>query len=202
MDNPIRADLFVEDRAHEEFLLALLKRVARDHRRGIEIRVRSARGGHGRVLSELNLYQKAVLKGLGGLTIPDLLVIGIDANCQPYHKVRNRISIELNARFQHRAVIACPDPHIERWYLADVGAFGEVAGSVPRVEKRKCERDRYEAILSQAVVDGGHVPTLGGIEFAREIVEAMNLYRAARAEKSLKAFLDDLIDRIGGTRPQ
>lgn len=32
----------------------------------------------------------------------------------------------------------------------------------------------------------------GGIEFAAELAEAMDLYRAGRADASLRAFLDDL----------
>jgi hypothetical protein len=34
--------------------------------------------------------------------------------------------------------------------------------------------------------------TLGGIEFAEEIVECMDLYRAGKDEPSLKHFIDEL----------
>lgn len=185
-------DLFVEDRAHEEFVRALLERLAREYTKAVEIRIRSARGGHARALSEFALYQKSAVKGVGDLTVPDLLVIVIDANCRRFHAARSSIEKYLDPAFHARSVIACPDPHIERWYLADTVSFAHVVGITPKIGRKKCERDLYKAILSQSVVDAGHAPTLGGIEFARELVEAMDLYRAGKSDKSLKAFLDEL----------
>ena len=38
---------------------------------------------------------------------------------------------------------------------------------------------------------GGHPPTLGGIEFAAELVGEMDLYRAGENEPSLQHFIDD-----------
>ena len=92
--------------------------------------------------------------------------------------------------------MACPDPHVERWYLADPTSFATVVGIRPEVGRKKCERGHYKAILSRAVVEAGHPPTLGGFEFAREIVDVMNLYRAAKAESSLKHFLDEMTARL------
>ncbi len=192
MDKPILVDLFVEDRAHEEYLKPLVHRVARERSKTVTVSVRSARGGHGRALSEMRLYQKAVAGGLGGLVMPDLVVVGIDGNCQPHRAARQSIIAELDEPFRDKTVIACPAPHIERWFLADTRAFAGVVGSSPKVRKGKCQRDYYKEVLLQAVVAGGHVPTLGGIEFAREIVEAMDLYRAGKADRSLKAFLDEV----------
>jgi hypothetical protein len=192
MDKPIVVDLFVEDRAHEEFLLALLRRIAREHHKTLQVQVRSARGGHGRVLAELALYEKSVLKQVGSLSMPDLLVVGIDANCQRFRAARQNIQESLLLPFQNRTAIACPDPHVERWYLADTVAFEQAVGIMPKVGKQKCERDRYKAILAQAVVDAGHAAMLGGIEFARDIVDALDFYRASKSQKSLKAFLDDV----------
>lgn len=193
MDELIVVDVFVEDRAHEEFLLPLLNHLAGEYHKAIRPRVRSARGGHGRALGELELYQAAVIDRVAGLTMPDAVIIGIDANCEPFHQARRSIHSRLRPEFRDRSLIACPAPHIERWFLADMEAFARVVGSRPRVRKGKCQRDYYKALLAQAVVDGGHVPTLGGIEFAREIIAAMDLYRAARADSSLKAFLDELM---------
>jgi hypothetical protein len=58
--NSTQIDLFVEDRAHEEFIARLLERLARQQQRRINCKVRSARGVHGKVLEELSLYQTAV----------------------------------------------------------------------------------------------------------------------------------------------
>lgn len=95
-------------------------------------------------------------------------------------------------KLRDRSVPACPAPHIERWYLADLEAFYVVVGIRPRVPRDKCERDLYKQILARAVVDAGHPPMLGGIEFARDLVAAMDLFRAGRTESSLKHFVDEL----------
>jgi hypothetical protein len=196
MSSPVVVDLFVEDRAHEEFLKAMLVRLAHEREKEVTVRVRSARGGHGRALEELSLYQKSALKLLSGRTVPDLLVVAIDANCASFNKSRKDIEEKIDPPFKDRVIVACPDPHIERWYLADPDSFTQVVGVRPKVGKKKCERGRYKALLSNAIVDGGHPPTLWGIEFAREIVEEMDLYRAGKIEKSLKHFLDQATARL------
>jgi hypothetical protein len=196
MSSSITTDLFVEDRAHEEFLKAALTRLARQEGRTLDLRVRSARGGHGRALREFVLYQQSVMRisPMGGL--PDLLCVAIDANCQRFGQARQQVHEKLETPFRERAIVACPDPHIERWYLADPDSFAEVVGVQPKVGRRKCERDRYKAILSKAIMEAGHPPTLGGIEFAREIVEGMDFYRAGKAERSLKHFLEEATARL------
>lgn len=189
---PIHVDIFVEDRAHEDFMVALVERTADGLNKAVEIRVRSARGGHGRTLNELEIYQKSILEGIAGLSVPDVLVISIDANCSPYTKMRKIISRVIDTALKGNAVIACPDPHIERWYLADAVSFRGIVGPLRPLGRRKCERDFYKEILSRAVAGGGHVPILGGIEFARELAQSMNLFRAGKSERSLKAFVSDL----------
>ena len=78
MSGRANIELFVEDHAHEHFLMALLKRLS--HEEGVSVRphVASARGGHPRVLEELDTYQRAQLLGSGSA---DLLVCAVDANC-------------------------------------------------------------------------------------------------------------------------
>ena len=46
----------------------------------------------------------------------------------------------------------------------------------------------FESLVLRGLI---HPVTLGGVEFALELVEAMDLYRAGRNDPSLKAFLDD-----------
>jgi hypothetical protein len=196
MSSRVVTDLFVEDRGHEELLRPLLERIGREQQKPIAVRVRQARGGHGRVLEELSLYQESVLKGAGGMTLPDLLVVAIDSNCSAFQAARTAIQDRLKDEFRDRAVCACPDPHVERWYLADLTAFHQVVGVTPVVGKQKCQRDVYKALLAKAVADAGHPPLLGGIEFARELVEAMDFFRAAKADHSLKHFLDEAGARL------
>ena len=59
MNDRLVVDLFVEDRAHEEFLKPLLTRIAGDERIEVWIRVRSASGGHPRAIAEFKLYQRS-----------------------------------------------------------------------------------------------------------------------------------------------
>lgn len=192
MSNPISVEIFVEDRAHDAFLVPLLQRIAEEEGVPVFPRVRSARGGHGRALAELKTYQRIAEK----TTLPDLLIVGIDANCSKFAKARKEIRAETWEPFSDRLVVACPDPHVERWYLADPASFNGVVGKQPAVGCRKCARDHYKKLLSDAVRSAGHPPTLGGIEFAPELVDAMDLYRAARNDRSLGSFIDDLRGRL------
>ncbi|HQO21017.1 MAG TPA: hypothetical protein PLA03_11730 [Acidobacteriota bacterium] len=196
MARVIKIDVFVEDRAHENFVCAMAYRLSREEGKTIHVNVRSARGGHGRVLSELGLYQKSVVKGIADMGRPDFLIVAIDANCKRFQAAQRGIQDTLTSPFADIAVIACPDPHVEKWYLADPTSVGRIIGATPKLKRQKCERDYYKMALSQTVVDAGHVSTLGGIEFARELVDAMDIYRAGRNDKSLKAFTDSLTDYL------
>ncbi len=190
MRDPIKVDLFVEDRAHEEFIGPMVSRLAGEEQKAVSVQVRSARGGHGRAMDEFSLYQRAVL--VGGVTAPDVLIVAVDGNCSRPTVARSSVAKHIDSQFESRTIIACPDPHIERWYLADPDSFSAVVGARPRVGKKKCERGHYKAILSQTVAKAGHPATLGGIEFARELVQAMDLFRAGKAERTLKDFVQDV----------
>lgn len=200
MSDSLTVDIFVEDRAHEVLLLPLVNRVAREEGIAIQPRVRSARGGHGRAIAELNLYQNVISRTAPDETEPNLLVVGIDANCMTYPKARDAVQAEVKGRFIDRVVMACPDPHVERWYMADPDSFQAVVGFRPAVGKAKCARDHYKRLLAKAVQQGGHPATLGGLEFAPELVTEMDLYRAGKNDHSLRAFVDDLRTRLRGAR--
>jgi hypothetical protein len=194
MNNARTVDLFVEDRAHEEFLKAMITRLSRIEDKETRLRIRSARGGHGRAMESFLAYQKAILKGISD--IPDLLFVCIDANCSSFNEVKREIEVMIGHTFKERTVIACPDPHIERWFMADLESFQQVIGVAVQPVRKKCERAFYKAILSKAIVSAGHPATLGGVEFAKEIVDAMDLYRAGKAERSLGLFLNDAAPMI------
>jgi len=192
MNKPVSIDLFVEDSAHEKFVKAMIERLARERQKNVAVQVRSARGGYPRALHELKTYQERVLQGHGGLILPDLLVAVIDANCKRFAAVKSAIENDILPGFADRTIVACPDPHVEVWYLCDKSAFQKAVGVTPTMKKGKCQRHYYKGVLAQAVTAAGHPPMLGGIEFAREIVECMDLYPAGKTEQSLKHFLDDL----------
>jgi hypothetical protein len=186
--------LFAEDVAHEEFLSAVVHRLIGEERATASVNVAAARGGHGRALEEFRLWQRAVAHGAVGL--PDLLLVARDANCRNWNQVRAEIQQSVQPGRLPPLVVACPDPYIEKWYMADPESFAQAVGAGPRSLRRKCQPGRYKELLRQAIRNAGHIPTLGGIEFAREIVQAMDLYRAGQNEPSLRAFLNDCRDQI------
>ena len=203
----LAVDLFVEDIAHEMFLRALATRLAREERVTPEFRVRTSIGGHGRVLQELELYQRNLERGSGGLQLPDAALVATDANCQGHVAAKRSVSTALRPALMDRTVVVCPDPHIERWYMADPDSFGEIVGSRPRLGRRKCQRDVYKTILADAVRRAGHPAMLDGIDFAADLVEGMDLHRAGRNQSSLKHAIGDirscfrLLRQLGGTSP-
>jgi hypothetical protein len=184
-----RVHLFAEDLAHERFLTAILERLASEIGCRIHVTTANARGGHGRALTELRTHQRALLVGGG---TPDLLVVAIDANCSSWKKVRNDVLQIIDPATFPAHVLAVPDPHVERWYLADPPALVAVAEASVSSTRRKCDRDEYKQILVNALRAAGHPVSLGGAEFAAEIVAEMDFFRAGKNEPSLKHFIDEL----------
>jgi len=91
MSNPMIIDLCVEDRAHEEFLKPLIARVAQEEGVPVSVRVRSARGGHGRAIEEYKLYQILLEKGVSSEGHPALIIVAIDGNCSTFAEKRREI---------------------------------------------------------------------------------------------------------------
>ena len=178
--------LFGEDFAHQEVIGALVERLADEC--GIDVRLdwRSAVRGHGRVVQEFRRYlQDLARQG----TRPDPIVVATDANCRGWSERAREID---NPDALAPTVLAVPDPHIERWLLLDGAAFKSVFGKGCDAPDRKCDRDRYKQRLAEAIHTTGIIPILGGIEFAEDIVRAMDVERAIRADRSLERFVDDL----------
>lgn len=189
----ILVDIFAEDHAHEAFIRAVISRIGREQKLNLHPRIRNGRGGHGRVMTEFNLFQKAILGQTSALgDIPDIIIIAIDANCKRFMQACREIGKSIKPEFSDRAVIACPDPHIEKWYLADSESFCEIIGREPRSIKAKCERDIYKRLLAETIRSADHPLTLGGIEFAEDLVNAMDFYRAGKKDPSLNAFITEL----------
>ncbi len=183
-------DLFVEDRFHELLVGALVKRVADGAGIPTRIRVRSARGGHGRAVEELRLYQQ--LMQAGAFERPQLIIAAIDANCQPFVTARQGVLGAVDPEFAPLCVVACPDPHVERWLFADPVAFDHVVGVTPKIHAGKCKKDFYKDRLRDEIRRAGAIPTLGGLEYAEELAQGMDLYRASKNDSSLSAFVGDL----------
>lgn len=194
-------DLFAEDQAHELFVSALIHRISKQIDVTPRLNVRSALGGHGRALAALKTYKRAVARGVAGLSPPDLLVVIIDANCSRPAEARAAIAREIKPDAAIETIIACPDPHLERWFFADPQAFRRVIGIERTAGRRKCACDVYKNMLRDAVSQAGHFPTLGGLEFARDLVADMDLHRASRNEPSLGILIRVTIDLTNQTQP-
>lgn len=179
--------LFGEDYAHRQIVGALVQRTADDFAISVHLDWRSAVRGHGRVIQELGFYLRD-LTNQGG-PYPDLIIAATDANCRgPSERVREIQQTAAPAPM----ILAIPNPHIERWLLLDGAAFRSVFGRGCNAPDQKCDRDRYKNLLREAIHDAGITPVLGGIEFAEDIVRAMDLERATQTDNSLRSFVEEL----------
>lgn len=181
--------LFVEDFAHQQFISALLGRLAREYSISLTLDWRNARRGHGAVTNELKQFLRDIQRGCGEL--PELVIVATDANCKGLNQRTKQIG-EVTDKSPSRVVLAIPDPHIERWLLVDSAAFKMVFGRGCSPPDQKCERARYKKMLIDAIRATGVTPSLGGIEFSEDLVKAMDLDRTSESDPSFKKFLTDL----------
>ncbi len=190
-----KALLFCEDTAHVQVIQGLIERLAKEQKVDVSCEVRTARGGHGKMLHEVRQF----VRGFAGKpeSLPDLLLIARDANCQGYGDCKVQIQKALGD-FACPWIAAIPNPHIERWLLLDAAAFKSVLGKGCPAPDQKCERERYKNLLIQAISDAGVKPFLGGIEYAMELVNAMDLARLERVDDSLGHLLKDLRNCFNG----
>lgn len=186
-----QVDLYCEDLGHEQLTRALLRRLAREEGVSLRLETRNARGGHGKAVSEFKLWQRAASK-ISGESPPDLLVLVVDANCQGWNQARSDLVDAIDTSLFPRFSVGCPDPHVERWCFADAQAYREVIGAPPPRDPGKCERQLYKKLLRESILDADHLILTDAMEFAPEIVAAMDLYRAGKGQSSLKHFVDEL----------
>jgi len=199
----VRVGYFLEDIAQERFLCALVTRVAEE--KGIPTdmlrhEVRNASGGEGQAMNSLSQFLDRWRHDQ--VPVLDLLIVAIDGNCRSFTERRREIENLVRERGYHGPLVcAVPDPHIERWYLADPEGFQRAlsapeAPRCPRYKRCKYERDQYKRALRKALREAGVEAPLGGAEYGDDIVRSMDLYRAGRRDRSLKHFLDDLREAL------
>jgi hypothetical protein len=188
----LRLVLFCEDRGHEAFVGALVKRLARDL--GVpapRVDPVVARGGHGKVLTELELWQKAVRAGVVP-SAADGAVILIDGNGLGGPEQRRAVERVVDVSVLPAVVIGCPEPHVEAWCAADVAALQRVTGAdVPPVP-RKPGRGSFKRWLREALEDAGHPVLTDPMDIAADLLPQMDLFRAAKASPSLAHLIDGL----------
>lgn len=185
--------LFVEDTVHEDFLVALVQRVANVYNIEIRIKVSSVRGGHEKIITELSQYQQGLQHNAEDL--PDLIIVGTDSNCKGFLQREKEIN-QATSNLTDRVISMLPKPHIERWLLLDSAAFKKVFGGDCSIPNRKCDRNRYKRLLLQAIRDTGVIPILGGIEYTSDLVNAMDLQHLDQSDRSFRRFFRALQQRF------
>ena len=185
--------LFVEDIVHEDFLMALVQRVAKAYNVEINIKVSNVRGGHEDVIAELGQYQQDLQHNAEDL--PDLIIVGTDSNSKGFLKREKEINQAISS-LADRVISMIPKPYIERWLLLDSEAFKKVFGGNCSAPNRKCNRNRYKRLLLQAIHDAGVIPLLGGVEYTADFANAMNLQHLERSDRSFRRFFRALQQRF------
>ena len=109
-------NLFVEDQAHEKFLVAILQRFSSKHNIAVKLKSISARGGRGKVISELKQYLNDLQRNKE--TLPDLIIVATDSNCKGIRERENEINRNITD-IEEFVISMIPEPHIERWLLID-----------------------------------------------------------------------------------
>lgn len=184
----LKIGLFVEDEAHKRFVQRLLTRIIREESPlEIDIVERSSSGGHGKVVSEFGTYLKDLQRE--GLNYFDAVIVGTDANCFGFAERRKRLEKEAKRFPGVTVVYAIPDPHIERWFLLDQAAFKSALDVGCRAPDKKCSRDKYKNALREAVMKSHIYPALGGIEYAEDIVDQIDIDKIARSDKAFGHFV-------------
>ena len=80
--------------------------------------------------------------------------------------------------------------------MLDSAAFKSVLGKGCDAPDQKCSKDRYKKLLLDAMQNAGITPPLGGMEYAEDIVNAMNLQRIEQVDSSFGKFLKDLQNKF------
>ena len=185
--------LFVEDYAHQQVIGALIQRMTEEYGIAVRLHWRSTTHGYGRVVLEFKEFLRDLNRQGNGLS--DLIVVATDANCKGLNERVKEIG---NQDAPVQMIHAVPDPHVERWLLLDGLAFKTVFGKGCDAPDQKCDRDRYKRRLIEAIHATGTRPTLGGIEYAEDIMQEMDINRATQVDKSFRHFVEQLRSTFQG----
>ncbi len=195
-----RIDLFCEDRGHELFVRALVGRLAGEEGLRAILRVANGRGGQARALHEFKIWQRGILTQ-ARTGIPNLLILVIDANCTGWNERHRQLEEAVDKTIVPRCAIGCPDPHLERWFLADPACFERVVGVSAGHDPGKCDRLVYKRVVEEAVTTAGTPLLTGTADLAPDLVAGMDFFRAGKNQPSLGKFVEELrgeLRRIAG----
>jgi len=120
------------------------------------------------------------------------VVLVIDGNCEDWGTARKALSEAVEDYVFPRSEVGCPEPHVERWCFADPESFNDVIGAAPPSDPGKCERFLYKNLLRRTILEAGQPILTTEMEFAPDLVERMNLYKAGKNQRSLGHFVEGL----------
>lgn len=181
-------ELFCEDSAHESCARAIISRIARELQIDVNVHVGSARFGLPRLKRELRDFQSSLRQGSG---TPDLLVVVADGNDAGPNERQREVAEVIDPAVFPRYIVGAPDPYVERWLLADPVSFAQCFGQQP-VLGTPHGRNGWKQRLVESLEAADEIVTQGGAEFAEDIIEAMDFYRAGRAVPTIQTFTDEV----------
>ena len=200
MADRLAVDVFCEDSGHETFLRNLIKVLASSVAvSSPELRFHSARGGHGRAIATLKIWQRAVRVGhqLRG----DALLVMIDANSTGWRPMLRQILDAVDASLYPSVLIACPDPHVEVWCTADPEAFQSLfSAPVPQPPSRS-GRLVYKRWLSDALEQAGVIVLTDPMAICLDLLPVMDLNKACRNDAALNHLVSELRAWLIRNRP-
>jgi hypothetical protein len=123
--------------------------------------------------------------------VPDLLVVIADSNEAGPNARQREVEEVIDRSLFPRYIGGAPDPYVERWLLADPVSFAQCFGHQPVLGTPR-DRDEWKQRLVKALTDAGEIVTQGGAEFAEDIIDAMDFYRAGQSVPTVQRFADDV----------
>ena len=185
----VSVGLYLEDLAQEKLISTLVQRVSDDVGIQVRIDVMCSTGGIPRMRRELRSFLNQYANM--GVAPFDILVIVEDTDCRGESVVKRDLNevVERSGYFG-ATIIASPAPHIECWYLADPVALQRITQSpqLSSIPTGDCEKDLYKHQLAEQFSGS----LMDGLEYAEDIVSAMDMFQAGRNVRSLGRFLQEL----------
>jgi hypothetical protein len=184
-------DLFCEDSGHEVFITNLVRVIARSLAVTEPlVKPISARGGHGKAISELKAWQRGLRSG--SLVRGDALLVVIDANSKGWRAMDRDVRAAIDSSLYPQVLIGCPDPHVEVWSAADPAAFqSQFSVTVPPAPSRG-GRLVYKQWLRIALEQAGVVVLGDPMDISLDLLPAMDLNRACRNDDSLQHLISSV----------
>jgi len=190
----IRILYFLEDRAQEGFIKAMIERIAEEESVPVEKLihdVRSARHGS-RVFNEFKNFLKDIAKSTFSEAV--LLVVAIDGNCKGHNDRIKQLEkmIKSDHPLRNKIIFAVPDPHIERWYMMDQKAFKMGVGlkKSPDMAAYKCKKNYYKQLLHQTFKESNINSLLGGSEYGERIVNQIDeMEKFSKVDAGCQSFM-------------